>query len=70
MLPGSRQFLLKQNQRSVVCRLDLKGFEFELDVISGRTKLVELASRIIAEVGAEPGAWLPLFKAARSGVQP
>ena len=41
--PGSRMFLVKQSQHSVVCQLDLKGFDAELAVISGRAT-VEVAS--------------------------
>jgi type IV secretion system protein VirB4 len=32
--PGTRQFLVKQGHHSVVCQLDLKGFDAELKVIS------------------------------------
>jgi type IV secretion system protein VirB4 len=35
--PGARAFLVKQGHQSVVCRLDLHGFESELDVLSART---------------------------------
>lgn len=63
--PGSRMFLVKQGHHSVVCRLDLKGFDFELDVISGRITNVELMNRIIADVGPEPAQWLPRFREAR-----
>jgi type IV secretion system protein VirB4 len=34
--PGARAFLVKQGHQSVVCRLDLHGFEWELDVLSAR----------------------------------
>jgi type IV secretion system protein VirB4 len=60
--PGSRQFLVKQGNNSVVCELDLKGFDFELDVISGRSHNVEIVRNIIAEVGDNPADWLPLFQ--------
>ena len=59
--PGSRMFLVKQGHHSVVCRLDLKGFERELAVISGRASEVEHVRRLIARVGPEPSDWLPLF---------
>ena len=36
--PGSRMFLVKQGHHSVVCQLDLKGFDAELAVISGRAQ--------------------------------
>ena len=43
--PGSRMFLVKQGHHSVVCQLDLKGFEAELRVISGRAQRVERMQR-------------------------
>jgi type IV secretion system protein VirB4 len=61
--PGSRTFLVKQGHRSVVCQLDLKGFDAELAVISGRSSQVERMHRIIAAVGPDPTAWLPQFMA-------
>ena len=64
--PGSRMFLVKQAHHSVVCRLDLKGFDAELAVISGRTQEVQRMQRIIAEVGADSTAWLPEFLSAHA----
>jgi type IV secretion system protein VirB4 len=34
--PGARAFLVKQGHHSVICRLDLQGFESELEVLSAR----------------------------------
>jgi type IV secretion system protein VirB4 len=34
--PGARAFLVKQGHQSVVCRLDLQGFDSELEVLSAR----------------------------------
>jgi type IV secretion system protein VirB4 len=66
--PGTRMFLIKQGHRSVVCGLDLKGFDAELAVISGRTSEVERLRRIMNERGTEPEKWLPIFQASiRSG---
>ena len=62
--PGSRMFLVKQGHHSVVCRLDLQGFEAELAVISGRVIQVENLHRIMAEHGSDPSEWLPVFMAA------
>jgi type IV secretion system protein VirB4 len=59
--PGSRTFLVKQGQQSVVCELDLKGFDAELRIISGRTHEVDRMHRIMAVSGAEPADWLPRF---------
>lgn len=62
--PGSRMFLVKQGRHGVVCQLDLKGFDAELAVISGRAGQVEYMQRLIAAHGAAPGRWLPAFMAA------
>lgn len=59
--PGSRSFLLKQGHVSVVAKLDLKGFDLELDVISGRTANVALMNDVIRRHGPDPDAWLPQF---------
>jgi type IV secretion system protein VirB4 len=59
--PGSRQFLIKQGHYSVVCELDLKGFDAELKVISGRARTVDELHRLIASTGPDPKHWLPTF---------
>jgi type IV secretion system protein VirB4 len=59
--PGSRRFLIKQGRGSVVVELDLKGFDAELKVISGRSATVEECERLIAELGPDPISWLPIF---------
>ena len=64
--PGSRKFLVKQGHYSVVCQLDLKGFDAELAVISGRASSLERLHHIIAQVGPDPAQWLPLFQALKS----
>ena len=61
--PGSRMFLVKQAHHSVVCQLDLKGFDAELNVISGRIGEVARMHRIMSVTGPEPTAWLPEFMA-------
>lgn len=59
--PGSRMFLVKQGHHSIVCQLDLKGFDAELKVISGRAVESERMHRIIAGTGSDPAQWLPIF---------
>jgi type IV secretion system protein VirB4 len=61
LAPGSRAFLVKQGHHSVVCRLDLQGFDGELAVISGRSSQVERMQRLMVEQGTDPARWLPLF---------
>jgi type IV secretion system protein VirB4 len=60
--PGSRMFLVKQGHYSVVCQLDLKGFDAALAVISGRASSVERLYSIMDQVGTDPAHWLPLFE--------
>ncbi|HUK03265.1 MAG TPA: VirB4 family type IV secretion/conjugal transfer ATPase [Steroidobacteraceae bacterium] len=62
MEPGSRAFLIKQGHHSIVCQLDLKGFDAELAVLSGRASEVERMRRAIAARGDDPGMWLPQFQ--------
>ena len=59
--PGSRRFLVRQGHQSVVCELDLKGFEAELAVISGRRSAVDVVNRLVADEGPNPARWLPRF---------
>lgn len=59
--PGSRMFLVKQGHYSIVCALDLKGFDAELAVISGRRSTVEQMHLIMRAAGHEPEQWLPAF---------
>jgi type IV secretion system protein VirB4 len=59
--PGSRRFLVKQGHASVVCELDLKGFDEELAVISGRASSIVRMNQAIAEAGSDPADWLPRF---------
>jgi type IV secretion system protein VirB4 len=61
--PGSRLFLVKQAHHSVVCQLDLKGFDAELAVISGRASEVKRMHQIMSTAGSDPMAWLPQFMA-------
>lgn len=60
--PGSRQFLIKQGHYSVVCQLNLKGFDAELKVISGRASTVDELHRILSQTGPDPAQWLPVFQ--------
>jgi type IV secretion system protein VirB4 len=60
---GSRMFLVKQAHHSVVCQLDLKGFEAELAVISGRAGEIKRMHQVMAASGTDPAVWLPQFMA-------
>ena len=60
--PGSRMFLVKQGHYSVVCQLDLKGFDAELAVISGRACVRRAPLSTHGPGGIGPETWLPLFE--------
>jgi type IV secretion system protein VirB4 len=62
--PGSRRFLVKQGPHSVICQLDLNGFDGELAVISGRMSQVRRMEQAIAVEGLDPARWLPVFMTA------
>ena len=66
--PGSRMFLVKQGHHSIVCQLDLKGFDGELAVISGRASEVARLHEIMSDVGPDPAAWLPRFHSSFSSI--
>lgn len=68
--PGSRQFLIKQGHYSVVAKLDLKGFDAELKVISGRAESLDQMRRAIAQQGPDSTSWLPVFMGRVSGDAP
>ena len=53
--PGSRMFLVKQAHHSVVCQLDLKGFDAELAVISGPRRPSRPDARVHSAHGAARG---------------
>lgn len=58
---GARRFLIKQGQHSVVCQLDLSGFEAELQVISARRSDIERLHELFNARGEHVADWLPAF---------
>jgi type IV secretion system protein VirB4 len=63
----SRMFLVKQGNQSCFAKLDLYGMDDEISVLSGNTENVAIFNEIVAEVGADPDVWLPIFQARRKG---
>jgi type IV secretion system protein VirB4 len=59
--PGSRMFLVKQAHHSVVCKLNLKGFDGDLAVISGRASSLERLYAVMGETGCDPKSCLPRY---------
>lgn len=60
--PGSRYFLIKQDNGGVIARIDLSGMTDVINVLSGRADTVLLLDDIIRELGSDkPEDWLPIF---------
>lgn len=57
----SRQFLYKQKNEVILCKLDLSPLEDEIRILSGNKESVRLMNSIRAEVGDEPERWVPVF---------
>ncbi|GGI82601.1 VirB4 family type IV secretion/conjugal transfer ATPase [Legionella impletisoli] len=65
--PESRIFLYKQEQKSMLCKLDLNGLQEFIRVLSGNTQSVKLLNEIMAKAGNAPDVWLPEFFERSSG---
>lgn len=60
--PGSRYFLIKQDNSGVVAKIDLSGMTDVINVLSGRAETVLLLDQIIEEIKSDkPEDWLPIF---------
>lgn len=59
--PSSRFFLVKQGNDAVAARIDLRGMDDIINVLSGRADTVILLDQIVEEVGTDPEKWLPVF---------
>ncbi len=66
LTPGSRRFLVKQGREGVVAELDLRGFDAEMKVLSGRSSTVNELLTLIDEYGTDPDQWLPRLLGERS----
>lgn len=58
----SRQFLVKQNGKSTLVQLDLKGMDDILDILSATADNVEMLDDIRLAVGDAPEQWVPVFR--------
>ncbi len=60
--PGSRYFLIKQDNSGVIAKIDLTGMTDIINVLSGRAETVLLLDEIIKEIKSDkPEDWLPIF---------
>ncbi|MBL3284644.1 Type IV secretion system protein VirB4 [Rickettsiales endosymbiont of Paramecium tredecaurelia] len=66
--PSSRYFLVKQGVSAVIARIDLRGMDDIINVLSGRVETVLLLNRLRKEHGEHPQDWLRFFYAEASKV--
>lgn len=59
--PSSRYFLIKQGISAVIARIDLKGMDNIINVLSGRTETVLILDKLRKKYGENPDDWLHLF---------
>ena len=66
MAPDSRMFMVKQNRKSSLAKLDLYGFSDEMAVLSGNAANVHIMHQAMAACRSEhPDDWLPVFQQMR-----
>lgn len=59
--PGTRFFLVKQDNDGVIARIDLGGMDDVIRVLSARAETIVMMDEIIDEVGDDPDDWLPIY---------
>lgn len=59
--PSSRFFLVKQANDAVVARIDLRGMDDIINVLSGRADTVIILDELIEKYGRDPDNWLQMF---------
>lgn len=59
--PGSRYFLVKQGNDSVVARIDLSGMDDVINILSGRADTVLILDEVRKVYGNNPDVWIPKF---------
>ena len=56
---GTRQFILRQGEVSIVSVIDISDFEVSLGILSNDKKQVKLAESLQSQYGNDPNKWLP-----------
>jgi type IV secretion system protein VirB4 len=59
--PGSRFFLVKQGNSSVIARVDLSGMGDVINILSGRASTVVILDEVRKIHGDDPNVWIPIF---------
>lgn len=59
--PGSRFFLVKQGNDSVMARINLSGMDDIINILSGRAETVSILDDVLKEYGNNPEVWISKF---------
>ncbi len=59
--PGTRYFLIKQGNDSVIARVDLSAMTDVVNVLSGRASTVGILDEVRKQSGDDPNVWIPIF---------
>ena len=59
--PGTRYFLIKQGNDSVIARIDLSQMPDIINILSGRASTVVILDEIRKQYGDDPNIWIPQF---------
>ncbi len=59
--PGTRYFLIKQGNDSVVAKIDLSELPEVIDILSGRAETIVVLDEILKKYGDDPDLWIPMF---------
>lgn len=66
----SRYFLIKQGQESAIAKINLKGLEIFLPILSSNVETVKLCREMVEQYGDDPKDWLePFFDLINSRVE-
>jgi type IV secretion system protein VirB4 len=66
--PASRMFLVRQGHNSIVCQLDLRGFDGAVRVISGSASELQRVHSLLQAGASKADDWLPEFLRGFEGV--
>ncbi len=59
--PGTRYFLIKQGNDSLIARIDLSSMPDIINILSGRASTVGILDAVRQEHGDDPSVWIPVF---------
>jgi len=58
---NSREFMIKQGNKSAIATLDLSQMKQEINILSGDPVKSQILSHILEDVGEDVKDWLPIY---------